>query len=242
MHLSERAAAPPGEVRSCGASNAALSDFEADLAVRLLLNLLQQMIQALGVSNDAGLRGFLRRVLHLCGRFCAWPRFKRELMRGRIVGQLQPVLAARHPPICHLHALQILTDLTAEEDYRQWVSQDEMLQVVPPTIGLLRDGDIEQGVCEQAVRAVKNLALDDVLRDAIMRQSGVLEALVLACRADCCVVLQEQAARALGNIAMKDSNEERVVEAGAVEALTDLLRASNEGNHALKPPLAYATA
>ena len=106
MHLSERAAAPPGEVRSCGASNAALSDFEVDLAVRLLLNLLQQTIQALGVSNDAGLCGFLRRVLHLCGRFCAWPRFKRELMRGRIVGQLQPVLAARHPPICHLHALQ----------------------------------------------------------------------------------------------------------------------------------------
>ena len=227
---------------SSKALDARLSDSEVRLAVKLLLGFLQQTIQALGVSNDAGLCGFLRRVLHLCGRFCAWPRFKRELMRGRIVGQLQPVLAARHPPICHLHALQILTDLTAEEDYHQWVNQDEMLQVVPPTIGLLRDGDIEQGVREQAVRAVKNLALDDVLRDAIMRQSGVLEALVLACRADCCVVLQGQAARALGNIAMKDSNEERVVEAGAVEALTALLRASNEGNHALKPPLAYATA
>ena len=99
--------------------------------------------------------------------------------------------------------------------------------VVRAAVKLLESGSYALLVHEQSARALKNLAMNDVLRDEIVLRYGV-EALVAACEVRISGVLQEQAARALGNIAMSDVNEERIVATGGVEALVRLLRSSNE--------------
>jgi len=169
----------------------------------------------------------LQQVLHLCSVCCAWPRFKRSLMCGHLVSKLLPILAEHCASRFALHIFQILTDLTVEDDFRLWTCADEAINVIKHAIQYLQEGNLEIPAREQVLRAVRNLALDELLRDAFVSNSGV-DVLVMVCESTASEMLKEQAARAIGNIAMSDANEERIVAAGGVELLVGFLRSSDK--------------
>ena len=99
--------------------------------------------------------------------------------------------------------------------------------MVKQAIKFLQAGHLDLVVQEQVLRAVRNLATDELLRDTFVSNAGV-EALVRVCKPTTSEMLKEQAARALGNIAMSDANEERLVAAGGVELLVGFVCSSNE--------------
>jgi len=148
-------------------------------------------------------------------------------MCGHLVSKLLPILAEHCASRFALHIFQILTDLTVEDDFRLWTCADEAINVIKHAIQYLQEGNLEIPAREQVLRAVRNLALDELLRDAFVSNSGV-DVLVMVCESTASEMLKEQAARAIGNIAMSDANEERIVAAGGVELLVGFLRSSDK--------------
>jgi len=204
-----------------------LSDEEVDLTTRALIHVLEQSLLVPARVGEGEESDMLQLVLHLCSVCCAWPRFKRSLMCGHLVSKLLPILSEHCASRFALHIFQILTDLTVEDDFRLWTCADEAINVIKHAIQYLQEENLEIPAREQVLRAVRNLALDELLRDAFVSNSGV-EVLVMVCESTASEMLKEQAARAMGNIAMSAANEERIVAAGGVELLVGFLRSSDK--------------
>eukprot|EP00967_Tisochrysis_lutea_P064622 scaffold83744_cov33-Tisochrysis_lutea.AAC.2 len=151
-----------------------------------------------------------------------------------------------------LHALeaisQSLSNLSTAEEFHQWAPLDGL---VPRLVAILRDDRLPTTLREDVARSLKNIALDDEIR-MMMVDHGAIEALTDACFAAgahgqaeyegviACehesrghrvqgetstprMRLREQAARGLGNLAVCDLLEDRIVSTSAVSALMSLL-------------------
>lgn len=148
--------------------------------------------------------------------------------------------------------VQCLSNFTATEEFRQWALQDGLARQLVTMLGDMR---LPTALREDAARSLKNIALDDDIRTS-MAQHGAIETLADACLAaqhpgtspdwrgaaggsgegssgsegapDRYIRLREQAARGLGNLAVCDRLEGRIVATPAVSALIGLLAEGDE--------------
>lgn len=148
------------------------------------------------------------------------------MLRGGVVTKMLPILSSDCPASFRMPAVQTVTNLTADHNFHELTKLESISLVIPPIILLLQTSEVVE-LREQAARLIKNVAMDEHLREVIVKFDGVA-ALVHACRPGGREQLQAQAARALGNIAMNDDNETRIIQAGGVEALTLLLSSTDE--------------
>eukprot|EP00326_Haptolina_ericina_P026473 CAMPEP_0181185316 /NCGR_PEP_ID=MMETSP1096-20121128/9441_1 /TAXON_ID=156174 ORGANISM="Chrysochromulina ericina, Strain CCMP281" /NCGR_SAMPLE_ID=MMETSP1096 /ASSEMBLY_ACC=CAM_ASM_000453 /LENGTH=667 /DNA_ID=CAMNT_0023274149 /DNA_START=379 /DNA_END=2385 /DNA_ORIENTATION=- len=206
-----------------------LSDSELISTVQMLREVLDDGVQA--VQDSLFDADFLRRTLMVVADCSACLALKRWMLQCGILPKVLFMVNHPGPVRFQLLAMQTLTDLTAEDNFRELLmAEDQQWPVLNALVELgidvLRDVQRLPAIREYAARMIKNLSTDDQLSDSIAARNGV-QVLVDSCHFSGTSLMQEQAARALGNMAMNDVIEERIVRAGGVEALTNLLHSES---------------
>eukprot|EP00316_Scyphosphaera_apsteinii_P000491 CAMPEP_0119302946 /NCGR_PEP_ID=MMETSP1333-20130426/4461_1 /TAXON_ID=418940 /ORGANISM="Scyphosphaera apsteinii, Strain RCC1455" /LENGTH=900 /DNA_ID=CAMNT_0007305473 /DNA_START=47 /DNA_END=2749 /DNA_ORIENTATION=- len=118
-------------------------------------------------------------------------------------------------------AVQVVSELTAIEQFKSWVGQPGLLKCL---VNMLGSAPLPLQLREDAARSLKNIALDDEVREAMAAQRAI-QVMIDVCmqESESHVRLLEQTARALGNMAVCDAIEQRIVSANGVRALMPLL-------------------
>ncbi|EKX55079.1 hypothetical protein GUITHDRAFT_42751, partial [Guillardia theta CCMP2712] len=120
-------------------------------------------------------------------------------------------------------AARSLADLAIDADQRRHIEHANALQHI---VSLLHSPSPE--VCECAVMAICNLALDDGLQDKLNQEGALKDLVQLATNAELSAGMQCHLARALANLAYcNERNEEDIVKSGGLTSLIRMISASN---------------